>query len=142
MRAQPYKGKKKGADSGIDGLIYFHDDNEAAKKIVVSVKGGSNIGVQMIRDLVGVLDREKADIGLFVTLAEPTGPMKTEAAAAGFYHSKGYKEDWPRIQILTIQGLLDGRERPAYKSVSSDLGFKKAKREITAHRGVVEMELD
>ncbi len=40
VNAQPYQGKKKGADGGTDGLIYFQDDASGAKKIVVSVKGG------------------------------------------------------------------------------------------------------
>jgi adenine specific DNA methylase Mod len=50
VNAQPYQGKKKGADSGIDGLIFFADDNGPPKKIVVSVKGGENISVAMVRD--------------------------------------------------------------------------------------------
>ena len=75
VNAQPYQGQKKGADSGIDGLIFFQDDKSGAKKVVVSVKGGENIGVAMIRDLGHVIDREKASIGLFVTLAEATRQM-------------------------------------------------------------------
>jgi len=69
VNAQPYGGKKKGADSGIDGLIYFQDDAKgAAKKIIVSVKGGENVHRDMIADLKNTVDREKAQIGLFVTL--------------------------------------------------------------------------
>jgi hypothetical protein len=59
VNAQPYQGKKKGADGGIDGLIFFHDDKSGAKKIVVSVKGGENVSVPMVRDLAHVIDREK-----------------------------------------------------------------------------------
>ncbi len=70
--AQPYQGKKKGADTGIDGIIFFQDDNKEAKKIIVSVKGGENVGVTMVKDLIATVEREKAEIGLFVTLAEPT----------------------------------------------------------------------
>jgi len=58
VNAQPYQGKKKGADIGIDGLIYFQDDQSGIdkarslpRKVVVSVKAGENIGVAMIRDL-------------------------------------------------------------------------------------------
>jgi adenine specific DNA methylase Mod len=50
--------------------------------------------------------------------------MVTEAASAGMYHSSGFAEDWPRLQILTIDGLLSGRERPEYKTVNPFLGFK------------------
>jgi DNA modification methylase len=142
VNAQPYQGKKKGADRGIDGLIFFRDDDRDAKKIVVSVKGGENVGVAMVRDLVGVLEREQAEIGLFVTLSEPTQPMIAEAAAAGFYEARAYKQKFPRIQILTVRGLLEGSERPEYINVDADLGHKRARRETTSHRGHVEMELE
>ncbi|HNT74427.1 MAG TPA: DNA methyltransferase [Anaerolineae bacterium] len=128
--AQPYQGKKKGADSGIDGVIYFKDDvKSAAKKIVVSVKGGERVTVAMIRELAHVVEREKAAIGLFVTLAPPTKPMLTEAAGAGFYTSP-HHGNFPRLQILTIEGLLAGTEAPKYVDLSQGgLSFKKAKQE-------------
>jgi DNA modification methylase len=130
VNAQPYQGKKKGADSGIDGLIFFQDDKSGAKKIVVSVKGGENVGVPMIRDLGHVIDREKASIGLFVTLADPTSPMTKEAVTAGYYESPT-GASFPKIQILTIKGLLDGSERPRYPDLmQGGLMFKKAKKEV------------
>ena len=95
----------------------------------------------MVRDLRGVMEREKAEIGLFVTLREPTEPIVSEAASAGFYLSKAYRQDWPRLQILTVRGLLEGNQRAQYINVDTEYGFKKAKRETTAHRGHVEMEL-
>lgn len=131
VNARPFQGKKKGADSGIDGLIYFQDDDTPAKKIVVSVKGGENVSVAMIRDLLGVMQREKAAIALFVTLTEPSDPMKKEAAKAGFYTSPQDKA-FPRIQILTIDGLLAGKERPLYPDLAGGgLTFKKAQTEDT-----------
>jgi hypothetical protein len=132
VNAIPFQGKKKGADGGIDGLIFFQDDSEKAKKIIVSVKGGENVGVGMVRDLQAVVEREKAQMGFLVMLGEPTGPMKKEAAAAGFYESApmlGTDEySYPKIQILTIKGLMEGTERPR---TPVDLGrgalmFKKA----------------
>lgn len=129
VNAQPYQGKKKGADSGIDGLIYFQDDDGPAKKIIVSVKGGENVNVAMIRDLGHVVEREKAQIGLFVTLAEPTRPMKEEATAAGYYESSIGKS-FHKVQILTIERLLNGMEQPLYPDLGrGGLTFKKAKRE-------------
>lgn len=129
VNAQPYQGKKKGADSGIDGLIYFQDDDGPAKKIIVSVKGGENVNVAMIRDLGHVVEREKAQIGLFVTLAEPTRPMKEEATAAGYYESSIGKS-FHKVQILTIERLLNGMEQALYPDLGrGGLTFKKAKRE-------------
>ncbi|MCL1916472.1 MAG: restriction endonuclease [Desulfovibrionaceae bacterium] len=130
VNAQPYKDKKKGADGGIDGIIYFQDEHNAQpKKIIVSVKGGKNIDVKMIRELAHVIDKEKAEIGLFVALEKPTKPMKTEAIAKGLYSCPHNGKQYPKIQILTIRGLLEGTERPEYTDLQSgSLTFKKAER--------------
>lgn len=126
VNAQPYQGKKKGADGGIDGLIFFQDDNTGAKKIIVSVKGGESVTRTMIADLKNTVERENAQIGLFVTLVEPTGPMKTEAVSAGYYVNS-YDEQFPKIQILTIEELLNGK-KPLYRDLSlGGSSFKKAK---------------
>jgi len=76
--------------------------------IIISVKGGENIGVQMVRDLRGVIEREEAEMGILVSLVDPTAPMKAEAAAAGFV-SKSAHGRLPRLQIVTIEEILDGR---------------------------------
>lgn len=109
IHARPAGGqKKKGADKGIDGVIRFIDGAKGkAKRVLVQVKSGS-VGSRDIRDLVGTVDREKADIGVFITLEKPTRPMKTEAISAGFYHSPSWHKEYPRIQILTIEELLNG----------------------------------
>lgn len=126
VNAQPYQGKKKGADGGIDGLIFFQDDSSGVKKIVVSVKGGDHVSVTMVRDLIATVEREKAAIGLFVTLAEPTRPMLTEAVSAGFYKSP--KGDVPKIQILTVGDLLTGKTQAQFFDMSAGTyNFKKAK---------------
>ncbi len=128
--AQPYQGKKKGADTGIDGVIYFRDEAKgAAKKIIVSVKGGEHVTRTMIADLKNTVEREKASIGLFITLTPPTKPMVSEAASAGFYVSP-HHGNFPKIQILTVEGLLSGAEAPKYIDLSQGgLSFKKAKQE-------------
>lgn len=128
VNAQPYQGKKKGADTGIDGLIFFQDDKGAAKKVIVSVKGGENVGVAMLKDLIATVQREEAQIGLFVTLAKPTEPMQKEAVSAGFYDSQF--GSFPKIQILTIEDLLNGTEGPRYPDMArGGLNFKKTKKE-------------
>lgn len=105
---QPYGSKKKGADTGIDGYLYYMDEKDKIKKAIISVKGGKNPNVSMIRDLGHVIDREKSDIGIFILLEKPTHPMLEEAARKGFYHSPLGK-DYPRIQILTIEDILGGK---------------------------------
>jgi DNA modification methylase len=127
--AQPYKGGKKGADGGIDGLIFPEVGKSKTEKIIVSVKGGANVGRAMIAQLKGDVEREKAAIGLFITLTQPTKEMVKEAAAAGHYESP-HHGDFPKIQILTIEGLLNGTERAKFPDMSfGDQTFKAAKAE-------------
>ncbi len=139
VNAAPYQGKKKGADSGIDGLIFFHDDKSGAKKIVVSVKGGENVSVAMVRDLGHVVDREKAAMGFFVTLAEPTRPMKEEAVSAGFYDKDRFATEYPKLQILTIEGLMSGNERARFPDLT--LGRSTFKRAAVEDMGAEQGEL-
>jgi site-specific DNA-methyltransferase (adenine-specific) len=68
------------------------------------------VNVAQVRDLRGVIEREKAEIGAFICLEEATSPMRKEAADAGFYHSPGVNRQFPRLQILTIAELLAGHE--------------------------------
>ena len=105
---QPYGEKKKGADTGIDGYTYYMDEKDKIKKAIISIKGGHNANVSMIRDLGHVIDREKADIGILISIDEPTRPMVEEAAMKGFYHSP-LGRDYPRLQILTIAQILEGK---------------------------------
>jgi site-specific DNA-methyltransferase (adenine-specific) len=102
--------QKKGADKGIDGRIYFHDEAASkTKSVILSVKAG-HTNVSHVRDLRGVLDREQAAIGVLITMEQTTQPMRTEAASAGFYESPGWNRQYPRLQLLTIAGLLAGRD--------------------------------
>jgi site-specific DNA-methyltransferase (adenine-specific) len=123
--AQPTDGIKKGADRGIDGRKYFFDDRSGnAKQIIFSVKGGVNIGVSEVRDLIGVLQREKADIGVYISFQEPTKPMQREAAEAGFYQSPAGGQ-YPRLQLLTIKELLSNSKQVLYPRLL-DATFKQA----------------
>jgi SAM-dependent methyltransferase len=124
--ARPTEAIKKGADRGIDGRLYFHDDRSGdSKQIIFSVKGGQNIGVAEVRDLIGVLQREKAEIGVYISFAEPTKPMQKEAAEAGFYTSADGSK-YPRLQLLTIEGLLTGTQHLQRPLHVRDVTFKKA----------------
>ena len=131
VNARPAKDHKKGADTGIDGYINFFDDKSGqAKQVIVQVKSGY-IGVNHVRDLKGVLEREKAAIGALITLREPTKPMLTEAAATGFYESKDFPGRYPRLQILTIAELLAGKklEYPTHRVETFAKAERKTKHE-------------
>jgi hypothetical protein len=127
VAARPVE-QKKGADHGIDGKILFRDDLTAAKpeQIILQVKGGKT-GVKDVRDLRGVLDREKAATGVLISLQPPTREMQAEAASAGFYEHKMNKQKYPRIQLRTVKELMTGKgiERPS-NVAAVDETFKKA----------------
>jgi len=135
VEAQPFQGKKKGADGGIDGLKFFHDvDKAGARKIVVSVKGGGNLKADDIRSLMAVRERESAEIALFISLETPTKGMIADAASAGLYTSATGKK-YPRVQLLTIEGLLNQTQRAEHPDHAPDLNFKKAKAEKSGQQG-------
>jgi site-specific DNA-methyltransferase (adenine-specific) len=111
--ARPLGGsEKKGADRGIDGRLTFTIGPKGEMgQALVSVKSGK-VNSAMVRDLKGTIEREKAEIGLFITLEDPTNEMELEATTAGFYTSPIDGRDYPRIQILTIRELLEEHKKP------------------------------
>ena len=126
--ARPARDRKKGADAGIDGYINFFDDNSGKpKRIVVQVKSG-NVQRSQIATLKSDMEREKADLALFVTLKPPTGPMVNEALGAGFYAPEAFPDDnFSKVQILTIKELLAGG-RPDYPRYAPQATFRRAPR--------------
>jgi DNA modification methylase len=120
--------KKKGADQGIDGRLMFHEKvGGKTREILISVKAGRT-GVRDVRDLRGVIEREDAEVGVLITMSPPTKPMRAEAASAGFYRSGsegvGSWGEHPRIQILTVEELLEGK-RIDMPPMSGNLTFKR-----------------
>jgi hypothetical protein len=106
-----HAGQKKGPDKGIDGRLFFHDQKgRKTHQIILSVKSG-HLKADDIRSLLGVVNREQAAIGVLITLQPPTRPMKADAASAGFYEAIEWnRQRFPRLQILTIADLLEGKE--------------------------------
>ncbi|MDD5707365.1 MAG: DNA methyltransferase [Kiritimatiellae bacterium] len=118
--------QKKGADKGIDGKLVFQGEQPGKfENVLISVKAG-HVTVSQVRDLRGVLEREKAAIGVLISMEEPTGPMRTEAATAGHWESTIWKKRYPKVQLLTVAELLDKREieMPPIREVQKT--FKKA----------------
>ena len=123
--------KKKGADLGIDGVYPFIDDEDRKSKIaIVSVKGGRT-GPKDVRDLLGTVEREKAAMGVLITLNPPTKRMIVEAAAAGSYQSYVFNKKYPKIQILNIKDYFEKKESvqlPLHTGRS--IAFKKAQKVV------------
>lgn len=124
--------QKKGADQGIDGRLYFHlDDSHSTHQVIFSVKSG-NLNPAQVRELHGVVDREKAEIGVLLTFNEPTRPMRTEALNAGVYRSPW--GDHPKLQIISVGELLEGAKidmPPIHRA--GNITFKKAPRQKSSH---------
>ena len=125
--ARPARDQRRGADRGIDGYInFFDDDSGRAKRVVVQVKSG-NVTVSQVRDLKGVIEREQAQMGIFITLKPPTRQMAQEAISAGFYAHEHFRNEFPRVQILTIEELLAGA-KAQYPRYALQATFKRAPR--------------
>ena len=119
LEAQPREDKKKGADRGIDGVVHFIDGpRRSVQKAIVQVKSGK-VSSPHIRDLKGTVEREKASLGLFITLEKPTSAMTREAVSAGFYYSDVWQKNYPKIQIRTVAEMLSGAgfELPPHPSM-------------------------
>jgi SAM-dependent methyltransferase len=132
--------QKKGADKGIDGRLYFHDDGSATtKQVVFSVKAGHNVHSNMVSELSGVLEREKAQIGVLITMVEPTSAMRANAASGGFYESPWGRH--PRLQILTVAELLAGKKIDMPQTQGVNVTFQKAPKAKSTSSGQGTLEL-
>ena len=130
--ARPFRGGRKGADTGIDGIVYLRTGKNRTDKAIVEVKGGG-VSVDQIHKLKSVVEREKALTGIFITLKEPTRPMIAEAAAAGFVEVDmgAGTQRYPVIQILTVEDMLERYRTPRLPIIDAG-GFRKAPRERRA----------
>jgi len=134
VEAVPWKGGRKGADTGIDGIIYFKPDGKRTEKAIVEVKGGG-VGVKDIGRLAQVMERERAPIGVFLTAQPPTRAMERDAASVGVWTQEETGRRFPRLQILTLAELFQGK-RPDIPWIDTG-AVKKAKREDTGKQGTL-----
>jgi len=120
---------KQVGDKGIDGVIRFPTDNKGGVgRALVSVKGGATLNPGMVRDLVGTVEQQGADMGVFICLTEPTKGMREVENASGTYAWAADERTFPKVQIVTIAQLLAGR-RP--KMPTAFLPYIQAKKLVT-----------
>ena len=131
VNARPGNSRRRGADAGVDGYVnFFDDDSGKAKTVLVQVKSG-HVQRGVIATLKGDMEREKAEMGLLVTLEPPTEPMRQEALAAGFYVPELFPDRrFPRVQIATIEELLEGNAPALPRGLgrTADPTFRRAAR--------------
>jgi site-specific DNA-methyltransferase (adenine-specific) len=113
---------KKGADEGIDGVAYFFAEIDHPEKIVFQVKSGK-VGRGDIAKLNHDRQREGAQVGVFITLEEPTRDMIKEARNIGQYNHEQFQRKFDIIEIVTIKEMIEGNKRIGipinYKMVQS-----------------------
>ncbi len=128
IEARPLGEKKKGSDRGIDGIITFTDEATAnIKQILIQVKSG-HVQSGLVRDFRGTIEREiNAVMGVFITLENPSRDMETEALEAGYYISPFTGQKYRKIQIITIEELLTGKN-PDLPKTATFQTFKKAEK--------------
>lgn len=99
--------EKKGADKGIDGIAYTRKSKDEILPVILSVKSG-RIGRKEMGELRGTVEREGAACGIMIMRHEPTKPMLAEAKEAGQFKPE-YHTAFDRLQIVTVQDILDGK---------------------------------
>ena len=104
--------EKKGADGGIDGIVYFATDNATSAKAIFQVKSGKT-GRADLATLNSDRLREKAEIGYLLCFSLETKPMRDEIAAAGRYTHPLFDREYDRLQVVTIAELFDRPNQPA-----------------------------
>jgi DNA modification methylase len=116
INARP--NEKQVGDKGVDGVARFYLDKKTSGKVLVSVKGGANIGPQFVRDLLGTVETQKAQMGILVTMATPTKGILDAADHGGTYTWPINGQTFPRVQVITVGELLAGK-RPNMPSLLS-----------------------
>lgn len=108
VNGQP--NERQVGDRGIDGVIRFNTDNKGGiGRVLVSVKGGRQLGPQFVRDLLGTVETQHAEMGLLITMGEPTRGMVDAADHGGTYRWPVNGQTFPRVQIVTVEQLLAGQ---------------------------------
>ncbi len=116
--------QKQVGDKGIDGVVRFPISQTETGRVIVSVKGGRQVNPAMVQELVGAVHQHKGDMGIFICMTPPTKGMVEVANHSGSYEHPLTGARYPRVQIITIAELLDGK-RP--KMPTAILPYVKAK---------------
>ena len=112
---------KQVGDKGIDGVAQFYLDPKTNGKVLVSVKGGVNINPAFVRDLVGTVETQKAQMGVLITMANPTKGVLDAVDHGGNYTWPVNSQPFPRVQVITVSDLLAGK-RPNLPALKSPYG--------------------
>lgn len=130
---------KKGSDKGVDGTVYFQGDKGEPEKVIFQVKSGK-VKSGDIRDLLGTMTLENASIAIFITLENPTKDMLKTAKSAGFYQNKLMTHSCDKIQIVTVQDIIENKQRFTMTLAFEVLKSAEKHKEVKVNQ--IEMDLD
>jgi site-specific DNA-methyltransferase (adenine-specific) len=109
VNAEP--NQKQVGDKGIDGVARFPLGAKGQLgRVLVSVKGGKTLNPGMVRDLGGTVDTQKAAMGVLVTLVPATKGVQDAIDHGGTFKHPANGQVYPRLQHITVAGLLAGRK--------------------------------
>ncbi len=100
---------KQVGDKGIDGVARFYLDKKNVGRVLVSVKGGGTVGPQFVRDLIGTVETQKAQMGVLITMAKPTRGVLDAVDHGGNYTWPVNGHTFPKVQVITVADLLAGK---------------------------------
>ena len=130
---------KKGSDQGVDGIAYFQGDQNDPEKIIFQVKSGK-VKSGDIRDLIGTMTLENASIAIFITLENPTKDMIKTAKTAGFYQSQYMSQSCDKIQLVTVQDIIENQKRLNIRLSLEVLKSAEKQKEVKVNQ--MELDLD
>jgi DNA modification methylase len=99
---------KQSHDKGVDGVARFPIDRKTTGQVIISVKGGEKVKPGDVRDLVGTVETQKAQMGVLITRAEPTRWVADAAHHAGTYTWSHNNQTYPKVQVISVRRLLGG----------------------------------
>jgi DNA modification methylase len=100
--------EQRSRDKGVDGVASFYLDRKTTGRVIISVKGGTNVEPGDVRDLGGTVQAQKAQMGIFLMRGEPTAGIRDAASHAGTYTWPLNGQVYPKIQVLTVAQLVNG----------------------------------
>ena len=106
--------RRRKGDRDIDGESFFRDTAAHITHALISVKG-AKLNPAMVRELRGTMERERIEIGVLVSMHEPSREMRQEATHAGFLKVQDVEGPIPRLQLVTLDRLFS--DLPAIGSV-------------------------
>jgi site-specific DNA-methyltransferase (adenine-specific) len=125
LDAEPTEQRSR--DKGIDGVATFHLDRERTGRAIVSVKGGGTVVPADVRDLLGTVTAQRAQLGVFVMRSKPTRGILEAAREAGTYTWPFNGQAYPVIQVITVGQMIAGL-RPALPPIREPYGRKPRRR--------------